>query len=160
MDSMRSGILLCLGLSAALMAADYTGPKPPKKDVPYLLHANHLIETEVGEAHESGGKKNTSYVISGAASTAKTPLAEPIFILDSSQLSPEQLELYRLDTKNGQREVVLSQSRKHSEIGPFHMVVTRLGGTLYKIEVDEPLQDGEYSLSPNGSNRVFCFEIY
>ncbi len=142
------------------MAADYTGPKPPKKDVPYILHANHLVETEVGEAKESGGKKSTSYVIAGAASTAKTPLAEPIFILDSSQLSPEQLELYRLDVKNGQREVMLSPSRRHSEIGPFHMVVTRLGGALYKIEVDEPLQNGEYSLSPNGSNRVFCFEIY
>lgn len=157
---MRSRILLCLSVAAVLMAADYNGPKPPKKDIPYLLHANHLIETETGEAREQGSKKDTSYVIAGAASPAKTPLAEPIFIMDSSQISPDQLELYRLDVKNGQREVVMSQKRRHTEAGPFHMVVTRLGEKLYKIEVDEPLQNGEYSLSPNSSNRVFCFEIY
>jgi hypothetical protein len=147
-------------VAPALVAADYTGPKPPKKDIPYLVHANHLVETEVSEAKEQGGKKDTSYVIPGAASPAKTPLAEPIFIVDMSQGSPEQIELYRLEVKNGQREVVLSQKRRHSDAGPFHMVVTPLGGGLYRIEVDEPLQNGEYSLSPNGSNRVFCFEIY
>jgi hypothetical protein len=62
--------------------------------------------------------------------------------------------------KNGQREVVMAQKRRHSPSGPFHLVVDRLGGGLFKIEVDEPLEPGEYSLSPNGSNRVFCFEIY
>lgn len=143
------------------MAADsYTGPKPPKRDIPYLVHANHLVETEIGDAREQGGKKDSSFVIPGAASPAKTPLSEPIFIMESSQLSPEQIELYRLEVKNGQREVVLSQRRRHSDAGPFHLVVTRLAERLYKIEVDEPLQNGEYSLSPNGSNRVFCFEIY
>ena len=36
------------------MAADkYTGPKPPKADVPYLLHADTLIETEAVEARET-----------------------------------------------------------------------------------------------------------
>ena len=158
---MCAKLWLVFALAAGLTAAErYDGPKPPKPDIPYLLHANHLVETEVGEARQQGGKKDTSYVIPGAASPAKTPLAEPIFIMESNQLSPEQIELYRLEVKNGSREVVLTQRRRHSEVGPFHLVVTRLGERLYKIEVDEPLQNGEYSLSPNGSNRVFCFEIY
>ena len=158
---MRLKLLLPLAVGLSLMAADsYTGPKPPKRDIPYLLHANHLVETEIGEAREQGGKKDTSFVIPGATSPAKTPLSEPIFIMESNQLSPEQIELYRLEVKNGQREVVLTQRRRHSDAGPFHLMVTRLGEKLYKIEVDEPLQNGQYSLSPNGSNRVFCFEIY
>ena len=158
---MQSKLLLCLTVGAFLFAADrYDGPRPPKPDIPYLLHANHLVETEVTEAREQSGKKSSTYMIPGTASPAKTPLAEPIFILQSSQLTPEQIELYRLDVKNGGREVVLTQSRRHSDVGPFHMLVTRLGERLYKIEADEPLQNGQYALSPNGSNRVFCFEIY
>src|SRR6266487_2042482 len=158
---MRSRLFFSFALSVSLViAADkYDGPRPPKTDVPYLLHANHLVETEVGEARESGGKKDTTYMIPGAASPAKTPLSEPIFIVDAKTLAPDQIELYRLEVKNGQREVVMSQRRRHSPSGPFHLIVTRLGDRLYKIEVDEPLENGQYSLSPNGSNRVFCFEI-
>jgi hypothetical protein len=149
-----------LTLGLALMAADkYDGPRPPKPDIPYLLHANHLVETEISEAHEQGGKKDTAYVIPGAASPVKTPIMEPIFIMESNKISPEQLELYRLEVKNGSREVVLTR-RRHTEAGPFHMLVTRLGERLYRIEVDEPLQNGQYSLSPNQSNKAFCFEIY
>jgi hypothetical protein len=144
-----------------LMSADkYDGPRPPKPDIPYLVHANHLVETEIGEARENSGKKDTTYMIPGAASPAKTPLAEPVFIVDAKTLAPDQIELYRLEVKNGQREVVMTQKRRHSPAGPFHLMVTRLGDRLYKIEVDEPLENGQYSLSPNGSNRVFCFEIY
>lgn len=141
-------------------AADYKGPRPPKPDVPYLLHANHLVETEVSEAQEQQQKKDVTYIIAGATSPARTPLAEPIFIMQSRNLSPEQLELYKLDSRSGRREVVLAQKRHRGDAGPFHLLVTRLSDGLYKIEVDEPLQNGQYSLSPNGSNKVFCFEIY
>jgi hypothetical protein len=40
------------------------------------------------------------------------------------------------------------------------MEVTRLDGGLYKIEVDESLEKGEYSLTPEGSNQVFCFQVF
>ena len=146
---------------ACLFAANqYNGPRPPKQDIPYLVHANHLVETEVSEAREQGGKKDTTYIIPGTSSPAKTPLAEPIFIIDTSQLSPEQIELYRLDVKGDGREVSISPRHRHEQVGPFHLIVTRLDDHLYKIEADEPLQNGEYSLSPNGSNKVFCFQIY
>ena len=158
---MRWKLACALAATLSLSAADYDGPRPPKPDIPYIVHANHLVETEVTEAREQNSKKQTTYIIPGAASTAKTPMTEPIFIIDSNSVAPDSLELYRLDVKNGNREVALSGGRRrHTEYGPFHMLVTRLGGRLYKVEVDEPLQNGEYSLSPNGSNRVFCFEIY
>ena len=36
--------------AAALFAAEkYSGPTPPKTDVPYLVHASNLIETEVAD---------------------------------------------------------------------------------------------------------------
>ena len=39
-------------------AEKYTGPRPPKADVPYLLHADNLIETEIGKA-KSDERKDT-----------------------------------------------------------------------------------------------------
>lgn len=149
--------LVPLVAAACLLAAEkYTGPVPPKPDLPYLLHASNLVETEVAQAHE--GKRDT-FVISGAASPARTPLAEPIFILDSRQISPETIELYRLEVKGGNREVSFSSGR-HGGGRSLHLMVTPLGGHLYRIEADEPLENGEYALSPNGENRAFCFEIY
>jgi hypothetical protein len=143
-------------LAFALGAADkYTGPVPPKPDLPYLLHASNLIETETGQARQ---EKN-NYVISGSSSPARTPLAEPIFILDARDLSPERLELAHLDVKGGNREVSLGGGRRRGG-GRLHLAITPLGGHLYKIEVDEPLENGQYALSPNGDNRVFCFEVY
>lgn len=156
----RVGLLLA-SLSVSLIGADtYNGPRPAKPDVPYLLHADHLIETESTEAREDNRKGDITYVIPGASSPARTPLSEPIFIIQTQQLVPERMEMYKLDVRNGQREVTLSQKRKRGGPRPIHTLVTRLGDRLFKIEADEPLENGEYSLSPNDSNRVFCFEIY
>jgi len=38
--------------------------------------------------------------------------------------------------------------------------VTRLDSDLYRIEVGESLEPGEYSLSPEGSSQVFCFQVF
>ena len=153
-------VILCCSLAALASAADkYTGPIPPKPDIPYLLHASNLVETEVGQAREESRKNETSYSIAGAASPARTPLAEPIFIIDARNLSPERFELYRMDVKGGNREVSFS-SRRRGGNRPLHLAVTPLGGHLYKIEADEPLENGEYALSPSGDNRAFCFQIY
>ncbi|HTR39836.1 MAG TPA: hypothetical protein VMH80_28380 [Bryobacteraceae bacterium] len=145
-----------LAAAVCLFAAEkYTGPIPPKPDIPYLLHASNLLETEPAQAHE--GKRDT-FVISGAASPARTPLAEPIFILDARQLSPETIELYRLDLKGGNRELSFTSGRHGGR--SLHLTVRPLTGHLYRLEADEPLENGEYALSPNGSNQSFCFEIY
>lgn len=155
---MFSRILLALTLAAVSLAAaeKYTGPVPPKPDVPYLLHASNLVETEVAQAQQ--GKKSDTFIISGASSSARTPLAEPIFIINAQQIQPEGIELYRLEVKGGNREVVLGGGRRGSHA--LHLAVKPLGGNLYRVEADEPLEDGEYALSPSGDNRAFCFEIY
>jgi hypothetical protein len=152
-------LLLCAGFGSA--QEKYSGPRPPKPDVPYLMHADNLIETESGEAREeSRGKSEKGYIITGARSPARTPLAEPIFLFESEKIAPESLGLYRLEVKGGNREVVFSQKKR----GPhaLRLTVTRLGERLYRLEVNEGLglENGEYSLSPSGSNAVFCFEVY
>ena len=87
-------------------------------------------------------------------------MPEPIFIMESKQISPERMELYKLDVKNGQREVVITGKRKRGGPRPLHVQVTRLGEHLYRIEADEMLENGQYSLSPNDSSHAFCFEVY
>lgn len=150
-------LLLLATLAAA--ADDYTGPRPPKPDVLYLVHASNLLPTEVTEAQQDGKKDETTFSVSGAASSARTPLAEPIFLLRSEKIKPNALELYRFEVKNGRRQLTLSKKRKDNS-GPFHLSITKLDKDLYRVEADEALENGEYSLSPNGSNAVFCFQIY
>ena len=143
------------------LAERYSGPRPPKPDIPYLLHANKLLSTEVAQAHEERGKKDaTTYVIDGAASAAKTPVPEPIFIMQSDNVQAERLGLYRLDARNGHREVVIGQKRGRNSPRQLFLNVTRLGDGLYRIESSQILEPGEYSLSPEGSNQVFCFSVY
>lgn len=144
---------------AALAADRYDGPRPPKQDLLYLVHADNLVPTESTEAKQEGKKDDSTYTIAGANSSARTPLAEPIFLINSDLIEPDKLELYKLDVKNGHREVTVTKRRKNNAKA-LHLQVTKLDGRLYRVEVDEPLDDGQYSISPADSNRVFCFEIY
>ena len=153
-------LALGFALVSVIHAEDYKGPRPPKADTPYLLHASNLIATEEVEAHQESKKNDDTFTISGAASSVKTPLAEPIFLIRTEKIRADDLELYRFDVKGGHRELSLSSKRKRSESGPFHLSVTKLDKDLYRVEADEPLENGEYSLSPHGSNRAFCFQIY
>jgi len=148
-------------LSVSALADEYKGPRPPKADIPYLLHADDLIQTEVTEAKQDSQKKSATYTIPGAASSARTPLAEPIFLMEQGKMDPGTLELWRLDVRNGERVVsVTSGGRRHGAGGPLHLTVTKVADGLFRIEVDDILENGEYSLSPTGSNRAFCFEVY
>jgi len=156
---MRYASTILLLATLAARADDYTGPRPPKADVLYLVHASSLIPTETTEATQEGKKDDSTFSVPGATSSARTPLAEPIFLLRSEKIKPDALELYRFEVKNGRRQLTLSRKRKDSS-GPFHLSITKLDKDLYWVEADEALENGEYSLSPSGSNAVFCFEIY
>ena len=115
----------------------------------------------MGQAREQPrGKDEVAYVVSGASSPARTPLAEPIFLIEADKIVPDSLGLYRMEVKNGNREVVISQKKRGAR--PLRLMVTRLEGHLYRVEVNEGLglENGEYSLSPQGSNDVFCFQVY
>jgi hypothetical protein len=152
---------LVLGLAAALAAAaqNYTGPLPPQVDLPYLKHAQNLVPTEVLDAKEEKGKKDDiTYVIPGAASSARTPLASPVFLLEADKLVAAKLSLYKLESRNGRREIVFSPKKQPKAI---RVELTRLNtDKLYRLEVEESLEPGEYALTPEGSNQVFCFQVY
>jgi hypothetical protein len=145
--------------SALLLAQKYTGPRPPKPDVLYLVHADTLISTEVGESKQESKKNDVTFTIAGAGSPARTPLAEPIFIIESDKIVPQSLELYKLEVKNGHREVTMAVKRTRGN-KPLRLSVTRLDKGLFRVEADQELENGQYAISPNGSNSVFCFEIY
>src|SRR5579862_7401049 len=149
-------VLLC---ACPLLADKYTGPRPPKPDLPYLLHADTLVATEAAEAKQEERKNEVTYVIPGANSTARTPLASPIFLLLTDELQADRMQVFRLQSKGGQREVLFTRKKKQVA-RPIRVNVTRLDDNLYKIEVDELLENGEYSLSPSDSNKVFFFQIY
>lgn len=150
-------LLLSLGLPAA---EKYTGPVPPKADVLYLLHADNLIETELGKAKNDERKDQVVAAIPGASSPVKTPLSEPIFLIKTEKLSASKLAAFKLEVKNGQREVVVSAKKLKNMQEPIHLQVTKLADQLYRVEVDEPLENGEYSVSPDGSDETFSFQIY
>ena len=60
--------------------------------------------------------------------------------------------------KQPSREIVFSPKKQPKAI---RVELTRLSGDkLYRLEVDESLEPGEYALSAEGSNQVFCFQVY
>ena len=90
----------------------------------------------------------------------RTPLAEPIFILLSEEISPEQLQLYSMKVVKGHRETAFPKNRKKRGPRPRHLLLKKLDENLFWIEANEYLDNGEYCLTPEGSNKVFCFQIY
>jgi hypothetical protein len=156
----RTLCLLLLGASWGSCDEKYDGPVPPKPDVPYLLQAKKLIQIELGQAREEHRKDEIVYIISGPGSSARTPLPEPIFIIDSRELAPQRIELFQLEVKDGNREVSLPNKAGQGSSHPLHLRVTPLREHLYKIEASEMLDAGQYALTPTGDNRIFCFEVY
>lgn len=141
----------------------YTGPRPPKPDMVYLLHASELVPTEAGEAKEETRKDVVANVMKGPNSSARTPLAEPIFLIAAEKLDAEKFELYRMDVKNGQREVVVPtdpKKRAKNAPKPLRLKWEKIENGLFRLEANEFLENGEYCLTPSGSQQVFCFEVY
>lgn len=147
-------------LATATAAEKYTGPRPPKADLPYLMHADKLIETEAAVAKDETRKNQQIAWLEGASSGVKTPVAEPIFVVRTEKLQPERLQVYRMEPKNGRREVVVTTKKGKGAARPIPVVITRLDQNLYKIEVDQLLENGEYTLSPDGSQETFSFQVY
>ena len=154
---LRRILLLAFAVVLTATAQKYAGPRPPKADLPYLKHAENLVPTEAVEAKEEKKKDDILYIVEGANSSAKTPLASPIFLLQADKLVPARLQLYKLDSKSGRREILFSPKHPPKAI---RVDITRLATDLYRIEVNESLEPGEYSLSPEGSNQVFCFQVF
>jgi hypothetical protein len=154
-----AALVLLLAALPAAAQKKYSGPRPPKPDAPFLVHAGQLLPVETLEARESQGKNETHYAVNGAASPTRTPVPEPVFLFQSDKINPERLSLYKMETKGNERTLSIpSDARKRKDSArPVFILVTPLENRLFKVEVNEPLDNGEYCLSPEGSNTVFCF---
>ena len=86
--------LLIVAVTASGLDQKYTGPRPPKPDIPYLAHADNLLETEVLEAKEETHGNETTAWVPGISSPVRTPMAEPIFLFESAKIVADKLELY------------------------------------------------------------------
>ncbi len=151
-------LAFCL-IAICAAAQTLTGLRPPSPDIPYLKHAQNFVPTEVQEAKEEKGKKDDiTYAVAGAASTARTPLASPIFMLETDKVVAAKLQLYKFEVRNGRRELTVSPKKPPRT---YRVELTRLNTEkLYKLEVEESLEAGEYGLSAEGSNQVFCFQVF
>jgi hypothetical protein len=170
MATRRQAIAAGLGLGAAGLALfteapgkaqdeKYNGPIPQKKDVPYLLHADNLIETEVANANQSSTKGDQVFSVSGETSSARTPLAEPIFLLAADKMSPESLALYQFEVSKGRRQIDIGRKRgKGAKV--LHTSVRTLAPGVFRVEAAQYLENGEYCLSPEGENVAFCFTVF
>jgi hypothetical protein len=65
-----------------------------------------------------------------------------------------------MEVRGNNREVVVSHKRAKNAARPIPLMVSRVDEGLYKVEVDEPLEPGEYSISPEGSNDTWSFQVY
>lgn len=151
---------VALAAVAVVAAQRYKGPVPPQPDLPYLIHGDQLIALDVTEAREETRKDWRVYVVPGASAQARTPLAGPLFLVQSERLAVERLALYPFEVKGGQREVAFNPKKPKESAKPARLNFTRLGENLFRIEVVDSLPEGQYGLSPDGSNRVFCFEVF
>lgn len=153
--------LVALLVVAEASAQKLDGLRPDKADVPYLRHGAKLIPLEIAEAKEEKRKDGTAYVAASASSTTITPMAEPTFLFEAKSIEAEKLTLYRLEVKNGAREVFFfdNPKKRKDSARPLRMSLTRLAPGISKLEVTETLPAGEYALTPEGSNQVFLFQV-
>src|ERR1700735_2666459 len=101
------GMVLAIGLCAQTKSAV---SKPEKKDVPYLIHASTLVQTEIARPVPKEDGDMTTWSIPGESSLAKTPLALPAFVIDASAISPAKLQLYQFELKGAHRELTLQKN--------------------------------------------------
>ncbi len=151
-------LLAIVGASAAAAQPASGPPDPPKPDVPYLVHANNLVETEQSEAVEQAKKNELYYYVDGAASTVKTPLWGPEFLFREEDMRANRLQLYRFESKNGRREILIRKKKKVMA-KPIFLSLFPLKDGVVRIRVDETLSPGEYCLTPEGKDAVFCFAV-
>jgi hypothetical protein len=156
----RFGLSVVLAVVFAAPALAQNEITPPKADVPYLLHAGNVVETVHFVAGEERKKNDLTYYVPGATSTTRTPLAGPEFLLLSEKLDPNSLRLYPFEVRNGRREITINEKKRKQNPVPLILSVFPVSKGLFKVRVDESLERGEYALTPDGSNDVFCFTVY
>jgi hypothetical protein len=151
-----TGIVLAIGLAAQTRKAL---PKPEKKDVLYLVHASNLVQTEIVRPVPKDNGDSTTWSIPGESSLAKTPLALPLMTIDAAMIAPEKLQMYQFQQNGSRRELTLKK-KGPSETEPVLITISNISGSLYRIEVVNEVENGEYGLTVPGSNQFFCFTVF
>ena len=134
-------------------------PTPPRKDIPYLLEAQKLVDLEVQKATESKTKQGVAFSVAGTSSKARTPLPEPIFLFSPDKISADQLLLYHFDVREGRRATRTGKSDA-DEDEDLRLTLRPLNGGVYRIEASHMLSPGEYALYAQGTGQAFCFAVY
>lgn len=134
-------------------------PNPEKPDRPYLIHGGSLIEVEPLEANEEEKKNELRFWVRGATSNARTPLAGPEFLFEWVEIDPSALQLYGFETVRGRREILYSKKKK-IVARPYFLDIEPIDGKVVRIRVNGSLPPGEYGLTPQGRNDVFCFTVF
>lgn len=150
---------LLFSLAATAQQAG-SGPKPPLKDVPYLLEAQKLIQTDIEPVTESKSKDGSIVSVVGTSSKARTPLPEPIFIFAAEKRAADQLVLYHLDVNGNHRESTPGKRSDNDDQEDLRLTIRDLGQGLYRIEASHMLEAGEYALVPRDGKTAFCFSVY
>jgi hypothetical protein len=153
-------VLALTAVLAAPLLAEDSEITPGKSDTPYLLQAGNLVELTAVVAGEEKKKNEITYFVPGASSTVRTPLAGPEFMLLSENLDPNVVRLYPFEVRNGRRQITFNEKKQKQNPVPIILSVFPVSKGLYKIRVDESLERGEYALTPDDSNDVFCFSVY
>jgi len=153
-------LLVLLAMPAVgSFAADSDVP-PSRADFPYLIHAGSLAETEHHQATEEKRNNQVTYVVPGATSSTRTPLAGPEFMFLGKELDPAVLRLYAFEVRNGRREISFRENRPKQNPQPHILSVFPVSEGLVRLRVDDSLERGEYCLTPEGTNDVFCFTVF
>ena len=151
--------LLFIALTVNFVFIAKSQERPPKFDVPFLVHADNLIETESNVAVEQQIKKELFYQVQNPSSGVSTPMARPEFVVLTNDMDPHGLRLYAFELNNGNREIMFRKKKKIVARSYF-LSVENLGEGTFRIRTDDVLENGEYCLTPDGSNKVFCFTVY
>jgi hypothetical protein len=152
--------LWMVGIAATLAASGqkYDGPQPAKPDILYIKQAAMLVAMETAEARSEKAGTGTRFTVDGAASAVRTPLSLPVFLVRAQKLAPQNMQLYKMDSRDGHREYVVGGANPPDVL---HLEVTKLNSEgLCRIAVSDPLEAGEYAVSSGGSNQVFCFQVF
>ena len=114
-----------LPLAAIPQQAVPDQPKVPQPEPPpaarFTVQANEVIlpvtvTDDKGrfvsnlEAKTQKKKDDTLYIVDGANSPAKTPLAAPILLFENGKINPENLQLFQMESKDGHREFVVQKN--------------------------------------------------
>jgi hypothetical protein len=140
-------------------------PKPAAAVTPgakvVLLENGDFHDLEVQEfTSQDIGDGATLYSFTGGTSQARAGSNAPVFLVlaESEAAMPASVELSRLQTGAGTRQMAYSPSKNHSA-SSVPTIVTQVSATVRKVSVKEPLAPGEYVVLPENSNRGFLFEV-